>query len=115
MLMWFTLAILCPAITMRLLAEEQRLGTLEMLLTAPVTDIQVVLSKFTGAMVFYLFMIATTASYQLIFKAYSTEWDWGPVLAAYLSLTLAGAVFISLGLVFSSLTKSQILAFVFFY
>lgn len=110
---WLILAVLCPAITMRLVAEEDRLGTLEMLLTAPVTDIQVVLSKFIGAFSFYLFMIGVTGSYMLLMWAYSNEWDWGPVFTGYLGLALGGGIFISIGLFFSTMTKSQVLAFLF--
>jgi ABC-2 type transport system permease protein len=111
--LWVTLAILCPAITMRLLSEEQRLGTLEMLLTAPVTEIQVVLSKFLSAMLFFLIMILLTVGYQGVVASYATDWEWGPVLSAYLGLLLGGGIFMSLGLFFSSITKSQVLAFIF--
>jgi ABC-2 type transport system permease protein len=111
--MWLVMAILCPGITMRLVAEEDKLGTLEMLLTAPVTEVQVVLSKFIGALGFYAFMIAVTFIYVIIAWAYSSEWDWGPVFTAYMGLLLAGGIFLSIGLFCSSLTNSQVLAFLF--
>jgi ABC-2 type transport system permease protein len=110
--MWLALVMLCPAITMRLLAEEQRLGTLEMLLTAPVTNLQVVLSKFVAAMAYFVAMIATTAAYQVILAQFTSEWEWGPVLLGYVGVVLGGCVFISIGLFFSSVTRSQILAYV---
>lgn len=110
--LWLALAMLCPAITMRLLAEEQRLGTLEMLLTAPVTDLQVVLSKFAAAMAFFTGMVGTTAAYQVVLAQFTNEWEWGPVLLGYFGLILGGGVFISIGLFFSSVTKSQVLAYV---
>ncbi|RMG10052.1 MAG: hypothetical protein D6731_18110, partial [Planctomycetota bacterium] len=112
-LLWLSLAVLLPAITMRLLAEEDRAGTLEMLLTAPVTEVQVVLSKFLAAFAYTLFMVVMTAAYQFIVKAYSEEWDWGPVLGGYLGLALACGLFVAVGLFFSSITRSQILAYVY--
>lgn len=109
--LWMSLVLICPALTMRLLAEEQREGTLEMLLTAPVTDIQVVLSKFLGTLTYYLFMTSLTLAYLAILRQYAPEWDWGPVLGGYLGLVLGGALFLSIGVFTSSVTQSQIIAY----
>ncbi len=102
-----------PAITMRLLSEEAKTGTLETLMTAPVTDIQVVLAKFFAGLTFYMVMLLPTLSYVALLRmvAGSGVVDYGPVLSAYLGFILMGAMFVSLGLFFSSLTRNQIVAF----
>lgn len=111
-MMWLALVLICPAITMRLLAEEAQLGTLESLLTSPVTHVQVVLAKFASAVVFLLALLLITSGYLAIIAQYSAEWDWGPVLGGYLGLALTGATFLSIGLFTSSITNSQIIAFI---
>ena len=110
---WITLVLICPALTMRLLSEEQRSGTLEMLLTAPVTDAQVVLSKYFGVLVFYTLLIGALLGYVFILRGYAseTDWDWGPVLGGMLGLYLVGCLFLSIGLFASSLTQTQLVAF----
>jgi ABC-2 type transport system permease protein len=105
--MWF----ICPALSMRLIAEEKRLGTFETLLTAPVTDLQVVLSKFLGVFVFFATMVATSLPYFIFLAQGSREWDWGPVLGAFLGITLLGGLYLAIGLFASSLTKDQVVAF----
>lgn len=111
-IMLFGLALMCPALTMRLLAEESNNGSIEMLLTSPVTHTQVMLSKYAGAIVFYLSLLLATGVYMLILSNYATEWDWGPVLGGYLGLFLMGAMFLSIGLFTSSCTDNQIVAFI---
>lgn len=102
-----------PAITMRLFSEEGRSGTIETLMTAPVSDLQVVLAKFYAGLTFYCIMLLPTLAYVAILKkvAGPAGIDLGPVLATYLGLVLMGALFVSLGLFFSSLTHNQIIAF----
>lgn len=102
-----------PAITMRLLAEEARSGTLETLMTAPVSEVQVVLGKFFAGLTFYLVMLVPTLAYVAILRmvAGAGNIDYGPIFAAYLGLLLMGGLFISIGLLFSSLTRNQIVAF----
>ena len=111
----YGLAILIvPVVTMRLLAEERRSGTLEMLITLPVKDHEVILGKFLGALGLVMVLIAATALYPiLLFK-----WPWhlgdldtGPVLSGYLGLVLYSAAAISIGLLISALTESQVIAF----
>lgn len=111
-IMLFGLALMCPALTMRLLAEESSNGSMEMLLTAPVTHAQVMLSKYTGAIVFYISLLLATVAYMLILRQYATEWDWGPVLGGYLGLFLMGSLFLSIGLFTSSVSDNQIIAFI---
>jgi len=72
-----------------------------------------VLSKFFSSMIFFLIMILLTLGYQAVVASYADAWEWGPVLSAYLGLLLGGGIFMSLGLFFSSITKSQVLAFIF--
>ena len=98
-----------PALTMRLLAEEQRTGTLELLLTAPVRDWELVLGKFLGVFLLLLAMLAVTLVYPAILVLAGNP-DRGPVLAGYLGVILQGAAFLAVGLFASSLTQNQIIA-----
>ena len=95
--------------TMRLIAEERRSGTIELLMTAPVTDAQVILGKYLGALVLYLAMMLCTLQYPIILMKVSTP-DKGPMLSGYLGLFLLGALYLAVGLVASTLTKNQIVA-----
>jgi len=98
-----------PLITMRTYAEEKRLGTAELLMTSPLTDLQILFGKFLGAMCLYGAMLAITLLHMgLLFKYGNPEWK--PVLTGYLGLLLLGGCFVSIGLFFSSLTKNQIVA-----
>lgn len=102
---------LSPAITMRLWAEEKKSGTIESLLTLPITDWQVVLSKFLSALMFVFISLLLTLSLPLTVATLGNL-DSGPVIGAYLgALFLAGA-YLAIGLLISSLTKNQIIAFV---
>jgi ABC-2 type transport system permease protein len=100
---------LLPAITMRTYAEEKRSGTIELLLTSPITDTEIILGKFLGAMGLYASMLAVTLIHVgLLFWFGNPEWK--PIASAYLGLLLMGGCFISVGLLISSLTKNQIVA-----
>ena len=105
---WFFLVV-APLITMRLVAEERRSGTIEVLLTSPVTEAQVIVGKFAAALVFYLVLWAPTVVYVLMVKSQAAV-DWGAVAASYLGVALFGALFVSLGLFASTLTRNQIIA-----
>jgi ABC-2 type transport system permease protein len=100
---------LLPMVTMRTYSEEKRSGTIELLLTSPVTDWQIILGKFLGAMALYGAMLAVTLVHLGILFVYGRP-EWKPILTAYLGLLLLGGCFISLGLFISSLTKNQIVA-----
>ncbi len=104
-----TLLFLAPALTMRLLSEEKKTGTLEVLMTAPLTEWDVVIAKFIAGWVLYLFILAPTALYWVFLKMVGQP-DAGPVLTGYAGLVLTGAVFVSIGLFASSLTSNQIIA-----
>ncbi len=103
------MSILTPVITMRLLAEEVKAGTIEMLLTAPVTDFEVIFGKFLAALFLYLVMLAPTLLY-VVFLQWVGEPDIGPIISSYIGLALMGSMFVSVGLLMSALTKNQIVA-----
>jgi ABC-2 type transport system permease protein len=100
-----------PAITMRLLAEERKSGTLELLTTKPVQDIEIVLGKFLAAWTLLGAALAPTLIY-LVTVMFLGDIDLGPVLTGYLGLLLMGAVYIGAGVFASSLTENQIVAFI---
>jgi ABC-2 type transport system permease protein len=98
-----------PMITMRTYAEEKRSGTIELLLTSPVTDFQIIVGKFLGALGLYIAMLLVTLLYVAILFVYGHP-EWRPLVAAYLGLLLMGGAFLSLGLFISSTTDNQIVA-----
>ena len=98
-----------PMITMRTYSEEKRSGTIELLLTSPVTDFQIIMGKFLGALGLYASMLAVTMLYMAILFFYTTP-EWRPIAAGYLGMLLMGGCFLSLGLFVSSLTRNQIIA-----
>lgn len=98
-----------PMITMRTYAEEKRSGTIELLLTSPLTDVQIILGKFFGAMGLYAAMLLVTMVYMAMLFYFGNP-EWKPIAAGYLGLFLMGGCFISVGLLLSSLTKNQIVA-----
>jgi len=102
---------LSPALTMRLWAEEKRSGTIEFLLTLPVTTWQVVLAKFFGSLVFMFTSLLLTISLPLSIAGIGNL-DFGPVIGGYIGSLLLGGAYLSLGLFVSSLTKNQIIAFI---
>ena len=110
-LLWFFVLPLCPALTMRSFAEERRSGTIEVLLTAPVTDFQAVMAKYLAAWLFYVLLWVPTLLYILILRRF-TEVDLGPVFSGYIGELLIGGLFISIGLLTSSLSKNQIVAYI---
>jgi gliding motility-associated transport system permease protein len=103
------LLLLMPMVTMRLIAEERRSGTIELLLTYPVRDGAVLVGKYLAALTIYGLMLAGTLLYPLI-VAWFARFDWGPLLTGYLGLVLLGATFLAVGLLASSLTENQIVA-----
>ncbi len=110
---WLAMLIVTPLLTMRLFAEEHRMGTLEMLLTAPVTESEVVLAKFAGAYTAFLLLWVPTLAYAAILKYCGGQLpsiDWGPVAAGYLGTALVGSFFLSVGLLCSLLTRHQAVA-----
>ena len=100
---------LMPMVTMRTYAEEKRSGTIELLLTSPVTDFQIIMGKFLGAMALYCCMLAVTLIHIGLLFVYGRP-EWKPIVTTYIGLLLFGGCFVSVGLFISSLTKNQIVA-----
>src|SRR5438105_15054689 len=103
------LLFLMPMVTMRSYAEEKRSGTIELLLTSPLTDLEIILGKFLGALSLWAMALAVSLIHIAILYAYGRP-EWKPIATAYLGLLLMGGCFISVGLLMSSLTNNQIIA-----
>ncbi len=100
-----------PAITMRLFSEEFNVGSYETLLTMPVTFLDVVLGKFMASVAFIAAMLVPTLAYPLT-VGFLGQLDWGPVVGGYIGAILLGAAFSAIGLLSSSMTRNQIIAFI---
>ncbi len=118
-LFWLPVFFMVPLLTMKSLAEERRLGTLETLLTTPVTTPQVVLAKFFAAYALYLGLWAATGGFFFILQKFagaSQTLDLGPLVGGYVFIAVSGTLFVSVGILASALTRNQavagILAFV---
>ncbi len=98
-----------PFMTARSYAEEKRSGTIELLLTSPLTDVQIVLGKFVGCMGLYACMLAVTGIHFGLLFGFGNP-DWKPVVTGYLGIFLFGGCIVAIGLFISSLTKNQIIA-----
>ena len=107
--MTVVLLFVLPMITMRTYSEEKRSGTIELLLTSPISDIEIIVGKFLGAMTLYGAMLGVTLIYIAVLFAVGNP-EWKPVATAYLGLLLLGGCFISVGMLISSFTKNQIVA-----
>jgi ABC-2 type transport system permease protein len=102
-----------PLLTMKSFAEERRLGTLETLLTAPVSTTEVVLGKFTAAYLFYLLLWASTFGFHYILQVYARDvryLDSGPLIGGYLFIAVSGLLFIAVGILASAVTRNQAVA-----
>jgi ABC-2 type transport system permease protein len=106
------LGLLAPVLTFRSLAGEKSSGTLEMLLTAPVTDSQLVVAKFLGAFLFYAVITLSTSVYVLYVVAIGGLPDWGVIASAYTGVLLLGAMLIAINLFFSSITTNMVVALI---
>ncbi len=105
---WLPVVFLCAAISMRLVAEERKQGTLEALMTAPLWPSQVAIGKFAGAVAFYVALWLPTATFYVLLRGAGVEPDPGPIVAGYLGTLMVGASFLGVGLVTSALTRSQL-------
>ncbi len=108
-LMPIILVVFLPIVTMRLLSEEYRSGTIETLMTAPISEGEIILGKYVGAFVFYLAMLGGTLLYVALMAIFGNV-DVGLLVAQYLGLVLLGGLYLAVGLFFSVCTKNQILA-----
>lgn len=106
---WLMLLLLGPLLTMRLVSEELRSGSIEVLMTAPVTEGEVIAGKFLAALTFYAFLWLPTLAYGAMISAYEKV-DWGPIAAGYLGVLLIGSLFLAIGTFASATTRSQLLA-----
>ena len=96
-------------LTMRLYAEEKKTGTIELLITSPISSVQVLLGKFFACFSLYAIIVSLTMVYFFILEAYGSP-DWGPIFSGYLGYLFLGATFISVGILASALTENQIVA-----
>ncbi|HVY72341.1 MAG TPA: ABC transporter permease [Verrucomicrobiae bacterium] len=110
---WMIILLATPVITMRTFAQEKYSGTFETLMTTPVSDLQVVLAKFSGALLFYLITWLPLVACLLIVRHYANDdsvLDWRAIATTYLGITLLGCLYLSLGVFASAMTRSQIVA-----
>lgn len=107
--MIFLTLLMAPVITMGLLAQETNSGTYELLMTKPLTDLEVALGKFLGAMGLYIAILLVSLEFPLILAKYGSP-DWGEILSGYIGLLAAGLAFLAVGVFTSSLTSNQIAA-----
>ena len=101
--------LLAPALTMRLLAEESKLGTIELLLTSPVRDWEVIIGKYVASLVFFFVLVALSSFYAILLFVYASP-DPGPVFAGYLGLILYGSAALAVGLLTSTMSSNQIVS-----
>ena len=106
---WLMLILLAPVLTMRLISEELRSGSIEILMTAPITEAQVVAGKYLAAFTFYACLWLPTLVYALLI-ARQSDVDWGPVAAGYVGILGIGALLLAVGTFASAMTRSQLVA-----
>ena len=108
---WSTILIvlIAPALTMRLLAEEQKLGTIELLLTSPVRDWEIIIGKYLASLAFLVALLALTLYYPLLLYIFA-EPDMGPIYSGYLGMFLFGAAALAIGMLTTTITSNQIVA-----
>ena len=112
-LFWLPVCVMVPLLTMKCLAEERRLGTIETLLTTPVTTTEVVLAKFGAAYLLYLTLWGSTTGFFYILRRFSADprfLDPGPMIGGYLFIVVSGLFFVAIGIFASSLTRNQSVA-----
>jgi ABC-2 type transport system permease protein len=110
---WFPVIFMVPLLTMKCLAEERRLGTIETLLTSPVTTVEVVLGKYAAAYLLYLLFWASSSGFFYILRRFAGDAhliDPGPIFGGYLFITVSGLFFIAIGVFASSLSRNQSVA-----
>jgi ABC-2 type transport system permease protein len=102
---------LAPALTMRLFAEENRAGTIELLMTAPVRDWEIVVGKYLAGLLGFIALLIPTLWHVVIVARYGSP-DYGPIAAGYVALLLVGISFVAVGLLTSSVTQNQVIAYI---
>ncbi len=106
---WLVLIVVTPILTMRLISEELKSGTIEPLMTSPVSEGQVVMAKYLASLTFYVFLWLPTLTYGWIIGG-GGSLDWGPILAGYVGVFGMGAMFLAVGIFGSTFSKNQIVA-----
>ncbi|MBQ2592150.1 MAG: ABC transporter permease subunit [Candidatus Riflebacteria bacterium] len=106
----FILLIVSPILTMRLISEEKKNKTIELLLTSPISPTEIIIGKFIASLLLYCLLFLFTLEFPFIIYHYSPEFDWGPVYTGYLGLVLMGSAFISVGLFASTISENQIIS-----
>jgi ABC-2 type transport system permease protein len=110
-LFWFCILVAVPLLTMRLVAEERRTGTIETLLTLPVTETEIVISKWLAGVLMYLALLIPFALYlPFLYIQAKYYFDLGPLVSLVIGLSTMGMMFVAIGLLFSALTRNQIVA-----
>jgi gliding motility-associated transport system permease protein len=107
--MYVLLVLLIPVLTMRVVAEERRTDTLELLLTAPVPEVWIVLAKFAASLTLVIGLLVCSGAYAVVLGMYGDP-DWGPIYGGYLALLLLASLLIALGTLASALTENQVVA-----
>lgn len=106
----FVLLIASPVLTMRLISEEKKNKTIELLLTSPISPAEIITGKFLASFVLYVILFVLTLFFPFIISRYSPDFDWGPVASGYLGMILLGSAFISVGLFASTVSENQIVS-----
>ncbi len=106
----FILLLASPVLTMRLISEEKKNKTIELLLTSPISPTEIILGKFLASLVLYIILLVLTLQYPIVIAKYSPNFDWGPVISGYLGMILLGSAFISVGIFTSTISENQIVA-----
>ena len=101
--------LLAPTLTMRLIAEEAKLGTIELLLTSPVRDWEIIIGKYVASLAFFMALVTMSGFYVILLFVYASP-DPGPIYAGYLGLVLYGAAALAIGILASTMTSNQIVA-----
>ncbi len=104
-----TIMFMMPIMTMRIIAEEKKNKTMELLMTSPVTISEVVFGKFFALLILYAGMLLITI-YMPLYASYYSKVDWGPIISGYVGMLLLGSVFLAIGIFASALTENQIVA-----
>jgi ABC-2 type transport system permease protein len=107
--MYVMLILLIPVLTMRVFADERKTDTLELLLTAPVAEVWIVLSKFLASLALVTAMLAASGAYAVVLGLYGQP-DWAPIYGGYLALLLLSCLLVAVGTLTSSLTENQVVA-----
>ncbi len=109
-ILWLPVILLCAAVSMRLVVEERRQGTLEALMTAPLSASQIIVGKFAGAFIFYVGLWLPTLAFYVLLRGAGVEPELGPILSGYAGVLLIGGSFLAVGVVASTIARSQLAA-----